>query len=153
MIEITKSRFRWLLTINIITIVVAILAFGLTLSHLPEPLAAYIEATRQAEFTTLDIIYLLLAVPLGILWIVIIVGLYRFKPFAPRWNLGLYLVSLVVFAFDEPTVETALSSTLFQLTVLLDGVIIALTFFSPAALWFQRDQPAAISAPASLIEE
>ena len=85
---------RVLRSLVIIEVVLAILSLGLSFIEqrwLPDPLRTYLEAQWESEVTQADIALICLALRIGILLVVSLVGLFRF--WRPARNL--YMVSTI----------------------------------------------------------
>lgn len=96
-------------------------------------------AAHRTKPTAWDFVSGMLGLPGVVGWIVSIVGLFRFWPSAPRLALVSWIYMLVWMPFSSgPVLTNALDGTFTQCSTLLVGGVLAITFFSPAAEWFQK---------------
>ena len=131
----SDSRFRWLLALYIITLLVAAsvgflpdgYSQALADAYAQEPQSWLFEDTRVALAVTIP---LLAAIVAGL------VGLFRFK----RWGRALSLYSTVaglcLHLLIGPTLQSPIENVLIELCTLLWGAILALSYWSPTARRF-----------------
>ena len=93
--------------------------------RMPLELKLWIDADLESDFTTSDITPLALLVA----YFVGSVGLYHLK----KWGAWIYLGSLILmfpFAFTSPAVLHGIESSMYDISVIITGMIIALAFFT-----------------------
>ena len=129
----TKKEFRTILALSLVFLLVAgvvILFFNQTL---PPELGAFVEAGLEEDFTFIEILGFVVA----LLAVAANIGLLFFA----RWSRPVFaagvVASCIVTAFNGPFVATALEESIYEVGLLLDGFIIALTYFSDAKVYFE----------------
>ena len=136
--NITKTQFRWLVTASLIAAIgSAVVSFALE-SRLPPPLRDYVIAQEEAPFTTQDVAILIVGILLLIVWIISIIGLYCFWPIARPLTVFAWLAMLVLQMFMGLSIDFAVTQSFVELDALLGGIIIAVIYLSPAAVWFDK---------------
>ena len=109
-------------------------------SWLPEPLRTYLEADAQAEPSVSDFVVLAAAVPLLVIGVVSLIGLWRFW----WWSRPLYLFSWigswVLVPFLGPTVLLAVADTLWEVSAVFGGFTVGLIYCSDLRHAFTRSQ-------------
>lgn len=125
------KHFRILITISILLTVLSIVSDFAFISTLPPELQRFVENQENVESTAEHMILVLLFVPVFIGLIVGYVGLYMFK----NWARFVYTYSmagayLYPFLILEPSVINAYAYGISSLATVLDGVLIAVLFFS-----------------------
>lgn len=134
--NITKSRFRWLVTTSVVAAVLGGVASLVGESSLPPPLRHYVAEYYESDLTTKDLAIACVAIPLVIAVVYSIVGLYRFWPSARPLTVGAMIAGLALQPFFGPTVDTGLATALYNASTLLTGVIIAIVYLTSAREWF-----------------
>jgi hypothetical protein len=128
---ITKGQFRWLLTASIIATVLGIVISFAAESRLPQPLRDYL-ATETDALTITDMILVVIFIPLVVATILSVIGLYRFWNVARPLTLITWIVGLIIQPLLGPTVDHGLATSLYELAALLNGIIIAIIYLTPA---------------------
>ncbi|HEY8900619.1 MAG TPA: hypothetical protein VIM61_09425 [Chthoniobacterales bacterium] len=110
-------------------------------------LQEHLKKQMEAEFSSKDIIFAILAIPLCILLLASYIGLFFWK----NWARYLYLVLGVIAYFLSPflgdQVYSGVAFTLYDLSTAIFGFILALLFFSPLVTRFtpKAEQGAAVN--------
>jgi len=105
-------------------------------------------AQRDSPYTSRDVAVLIVGVPLGIAWIVSIVGLYCFWRIARPLTVLTWIMILIVEAVSGPSIDLGIVNSLFQLDALLGGIIIAVIYLPPAKAWFEKRAEVSSAIPA-----
>jgi hypothetical protein len=134
----SDSRFRWLLVMYVITLLTAV-GVGFLPGGYSQALAdAYAEEPQPWLFDDIRV-GLAIAIPLFAAIVAGLVGLFRFK----RWGRALSLYStiagLCLYLFAGPTVQSPIENVFIELSTLLWGAILALSYGSPIARRFDTD--------------
>ncbi|WP_372836255.1 hypothetical protein [Pontibacterium sp.] len=121
-----RTRFRFLCVFSFL-----LLGFGLfgTFSAeatLPPELSAYIERQYQTDLSIID--WVLAAFALGA--IVSLIGMFTFS----KWARPLFSICVLAttsgMVLTGPVVQTALETAIYEVSMVLDGALIALMYFS-----------------------
>jgi hypothetical protein len=136
--SITKGQFRWLVTASLVAAILGFVASLAGESSLPAPLQDYLAAQSKADLTVHDLVILAVGIPLVIAGVVSVIGLYCFWRIAPTLTVIVWTLALILGIILGPTVEPASATSLNHLSTLLSGVILAVIYFTPAKLWFEK---------------
>lgn len=122
----TKSQFKSLVAISWLLILAAIYAGIVAESQLPSVLNNYLEAELEKDFTISEIVIFAFALAA----MVSNIGLFFFA----RWARPVFATSVTIttagMVFFGPTVQTALETSVYEVSLLIDGALIALIYFS-----------------------
>ena len=142
----TKTRFRIAV---VLPAVVAVLAFITDLageSGLPVPLQEHLDNELEGDFTASQWIIIALALPIVAGWLASFFGMLRFRPHSRSLSIAVSLVSLVLYPLWGPTVEPGLTTALTELSSMLYGAFVAISYCPPVSNWFDDTlQPAPTS--------
>jgi len=131
--EIGVGTFRRLVLLSVVLPVSGAVVSVVTEGMLPSQLREYAAAQAAAlpsSGTLVGCLILLSA------WVAAVVGLYRLKPFG-RWLFLLTLVvGLAVTPALGPYVDSGWGQSFYQATFVLDGLLVALMYWSPLAEQF-----------------
>ena len=125
--------FQWLLGIA------SCVVYFATVGYLPQQLQNYLEELKNTELTNGDWFLFAIAFLLLIVYIVIYIGLYRFKGWAKTLLLPIHIAVLVLALFSGISIETGLVSTINYLYCLIDGGILFLVYWSPISQMFENN--------------
>jgi hypothetical protein len=134
----TVRRFQMFLTAHILAMLAAVAA-----SFLPGGYSAQLRAAYENEPYWLQDAPLAVVAPVVLLAlsaiIAGIVGLYRLK----RWGRSLSLATTIGFSllipFSGPMVASGLEDSLWELSSILWGAVLALAYYSPVAAGFHAN--------------
>ena len=107
-------------------------------SSLPASLRDYLVAQQEADPTAGEIALGVVAFALLIALLISIIGLYRFWRFARPLTVIVWGVGLIFQALAGPTVDLGLATSLYQLSAVLTGIILAVIYMTPAKEWFEK---------------
>lgn len=131
----SDSRFRSLLALYIITLLAAIGAGFLPGGYSQVLVDAHAEEQQSWLFENTTVAFIVVTSLLSAI-VAGLIGLFFFR----RWgrNLSLYstLASLCLYAFLGPTLQSPLESAFVELSTLLWGAVLALSYWSPVAARF-----------------
>jgi hypothetical protein len=99
---------------------------------LPEPLQAWVGSEAERELTAVEVGLIVPFVSLLTAMIVATVGLFRHERWASWVYLAAAAVGILLTPYTGPNVEHALTATVSGIGSVLDGMVIALAFFSNA---------------------
>jgi hypothetical protein len=137
--NMTPSLFRKLLLLSITFAVIGAL-LDIIFPHLiPDPLYRAQEAVEQSALSTEFIVLLILGIPVVIGHIVSAVGLFYFYPWAPRLAIITTLLIFMVYPLLGYFLSSGWAMALTDCSTMLWGVILALTYYSPIAGRFARN--------------
>ena len=134
----TKKQFRWLVTTSVVVSIVGLVVSLAGESSLPAPLRDYLAAQCGADSTVLDIVLLCVGIPLIGAVVVSIIGLYRFWRFSRPLTVIVWSLGFILQPFFGPTVDSGLATSLYELSALLGGIILAVIYLTPAKAWFEK---------------
>lgn len=136
--SITKGQFRWLVTASVIVTILSVVVSVAGESSLPAPLRDYLAGQYESDLTTSDIALGAVGIPLLIALVVSIIGLYCFWRFARPLTVIVWIIDLILQVFAGPTVDTGLATSLYELASVLNGIILAVIYMTPAKAWFEK---------------
>ena len=134
----TKTQFRIAV---ILPAAIAGLAFIADLageSSLPVPLQEHLDSELAGDITLSQLVILALALPIVGGGLAAFFGMLRFRPHSRSLGIAVSLVSLVLYPLWGPTVEPGLATALRELSSLLYGAVIAISYFPPVSDWFDE---------------
>jgi urea transporter len=130
--NITPSLFRKLLLLSIILAVIGILLDIMLPNLIPAPLYQAQEEVDQAAWSTEFIVLLLIiSIPVIIVNIISVVGLFFFRPWAPRIAIIATLLSFMIYPLLGYSLSSGWALALTDFSTLLWGVVLTLTYCSP----------------------
>jgi hypothetical protein len=129
----TVRTFRRLLILSVVLPIVGALVSVATEHRLPSQLREYVAAQSATLPSTVTLVGCLIL--LGA-WIAAVVGLYRLKPFGRRLFLLTLVVGLTLTPALGPYVDSGWGQLFYQATFVLDGLLVALMYWSPLAEQF-----------------
>lgn len=138
---ISKNLFRAVAVVSLTLAALGQVVAWYGERQFPAPLREYLEGQRLAEATPTDWVIVGIAVPLIIASIASFVGFLRFRPWARPFSVWLTLLGTGLLPLLGPTVEPASTTALNSASSVLYGALLALSYYSPAALWFEDAGP------------
>ena len=138
--QLPKTVFRVLVVGEIVLGVLSILVYSFTQFTLPEPLRAYEEMDSQTAVTARELILVALAALLLVLILISSIGLILF--WRPARTLFAFTVifGLLITPFFGPHVNTGWDTPLEEAASIITGIILALAYYSPLSVLFERPQ-------------
>ena len=126
---------------NIVWPFIAGIIFTVTLRTLPSPLLDWLmqqPADRPALLPqSLNRgIALLIAVIIGIFFIIVVIGVWRFRPWARAAYVIITVIYFVCLFFAPPTVLSAPAFGVFAIGYFVQGIVLAMLFLPPIAQMF-----------------
>ena len=135
----TRKSFRILLVLSWLIIIAGVVASFATEISLPSELQSYLVRIESAPLANGEIVLAVVNVTSIVLAAVRTVGLFRFR----RWALTLlpmsYVLQFVLILVNGPYVESGWVSILVHLASLVDGIILALVYFTPLRESFETN--------------
>jgi len=126
----TRNILRAAIICEWVFIILQVVSSFMFKDTLPELLQQWLVRKQEACITSFDIMFLFLAIPLLIAYLISSVYLLLLKKWA-KWT---YLVSLLFMAIlvvlDGPDLSNAIESLFAELASICSGIIIALVFFT-----------------------
>jgi urea transporter len=129
--NITPSLFRKLLLLSIICAVMGGLLDIVLPNLIPASLYQAQEEVEQSASHTEFIILLLIGIPIIIVNIISVVGLFCFRPWAPRIAIIATLLSFMIYPLLGYSLSSGWAQALIDFSTLLWGVVLTLTYCSP----------------------
>jgi hypothetical protein len=128
----SNSQFRWLLVVYVIATLAAVASSFLPDGHSQVLADAY---AQESESWFSSNIWVLMAIALPLLAAIVagFVGLFLFKRWGRAVSFYSTLAGLCLYLFTGPTVNSALEGVLYEVSSLLWGAILALSYYSPIA--------------------
>jgi urea transporter len=129
--NITPSLFRKLLLLSIICAAMGGLLDIVLPNLIPASLYQAQEEVEQAASHTEFIVLLLIGIPIIIVNIISVVGLFRFRPWAPRIAIIATLLSFMSYPLLGYSLSSGWAKALIDFSTMLWGVVLTLTYCSP----------------------
>jgi urea transporter len=129
--NITPSLFRKLLLLSIILAAIGILLDIVFPNLMPKPLYQAQQEVDQSVSSNEFIILLLISIPLVIVNSISVVGLFCFRPWAPRIAIIATLLSFMIYPLLGYSLSSGWALALTDFSTLLWGVVLTLTYCSP----------------------
>ncbi|CAH0535344.1 hypothetical protein VST7929_02937 [Vibrio stylophorae] len=125
-----ETTFRFILISNIVAIILsAIAGIGLE-GSLPMELQTYLAWEAEQDVST----FLgMLMLTILALYIINVVGLWKFKPWAKKMYVVFTACSFIPLPLLGPTVMNAWEYMLYDIAILLEGALLVLLFVGPVA--------------------
>lgn len=114
----------WLFAIS------GVVASYVTESFLPPELRSYLNDYESAPYTNGEIALIIVDIISVVFAFALTVGLFFFKGWAKTLLPLSYTIGLLLVPFNGPYVEVGWDTFLFYLSCLMDGVVLALVYFS-----------------------
>jgi hypothetical protein len=143
----TRKQFRIILVLSITT---AFLSAGVDIAFpqwtdpfnnvLKQQALDEITNATDTDFMLAKLIALsLVGACFAIAGIIVIVGLFKFRPWAPRLNLVFTSLAVVSMAFMDPVVQSGLASAVYEISTLMWGATLVIPYLSPVSGYFAND--------------
>jgi hypothetical protein len=133
----SDNRYRQLLILYVALVAAAFVSAILPSTYSQELANAYASEPRtwlmQGFWRPLAVL-----VPLLAAWLVGLVGLFRFSRWGRAFALYFTIAGLFVYPFMGPALSAALDSTLVEAHTILWGAVLALAYYSPVSVRFER---------------
>lgn len=143
----TAKTFRILVAAEILLIIGIVVCAFATHHQLPEELKRYdlgAEDSADTEIRTGEWILVFGAVSIAALLVISMIGLlFLWRPARLLYTLS-YVAGIPILLFSGPSVSTAITETVTELSSFLSGVIWALLYFSPIKQYFETDPDAPV---------
>ena len=110
-----------------------------TENSLPPELQSYLERVENTPLANGEIVLAVVDVTFVVFAVVLTVGLFRFRRWAKTLLPMNFILGLVLIPINGPSVESGWASSLFYLGSLVDGIILALVYFSPLREFFETN--------------
>ncbi len=102
-------------------------------SHLPLLLQEYLAQEMESEISTADLVALWVGIPGLLIYFISVAGFLLTKAWAKNLYVFGTVLAFALFPFMGPMVEHALSASIYDLSSLTTGAILALLFFTSSA--------------------
>lgn len=135
----SKKQFRMILILYVLTLGFSAAAGVLDSTLLPHPLLDLQRSMKDKNPSLSELVLAILGIPGMIGWFIAVIGLYRFwKP--ARWmGIAAWLYMLVWMSISPgPVISNVVAASFSQSSTFLAGAVLAISFFSPAAEWFEK---------------
>jgi hypothetical protein len=148
--NITKRHLQILIIINVVASLLSSVVSSVSTRFMPEAWRALVTVQENAPIDTYTLILGLIFVPFGLWGLQNLYALYHFKPYARKTFVFLTVAGLVASAamIVEPYASYGLEDSLYALSTTINGIIIALVYYSPLAREFETPVVAAVSEEA-----
>ena len=138
----SRRALRVLIVTEIAMAAAAVIAALVEQRFLPEPLRHWLEQDAERPLTTSEIVFAVLIVPLFGALVVSWIGLWRLWKPARRLYLFTVACGMAATLLTGPQVSSAIGSALSTAASMATGAIIALVYFSPLSVAFERPRAA-----------
>jgi hypothetical protein len=138
----TKRGFKLLIIVKWVLFILIVVALLLTERFLPPELRSYNEGIRNSPATTEGWILLAVGTAFLLFGIVLSVGLFQFKKWAKQLLLLSYIIGILLILFSGPSIQTIWTEILSYMASLVDGMILALVYYSPVGEMFETKNAA-----------
>ncbi|MBW4490758.1 MAG: hypothetical protein KME12_23540 [Trichocoleus desertorum ATA4-8-CV12] len=135
----TRKNFRRLLVLSWLLVIPVVIVSFATETSLPPELQNYLERVESAPLANGEIVLATVNTTFIVFALVLAAGLFRFRRWAKTLLPMYYVLGLLLLPFNGPYVESGWATVLIHSGVTLDGVILALVFFSPLKESFETD--------------
>ena len=135
----TRKNFRILLVLSWLLVIAGVIVSFATENSLPPELQSYLERVENAPLANGEIVLAVVDVTFVVFAVVLTVGLFRFRRWAKTLLPMSFILGLVLIPINGPSVESGWASSLFYLGSLVDGIILALVYFSPLREFFETN--------------
>jgi len=135
----SKRFLRVLIVANLILIAVGAVVGIVGKAWLPDPLRVF-EQSRAADITATDWILFGVSIPMLIALVVASIGLLLFSRPARPLYLAIIIVDILLTPCWGPYVTTGWARALEAVSYIINGVVLALIYFSPLRDLFERPQ-------------
>ena len=135
----SKQKFRLLIVVNWLLVVAYVVVSITTESLLPSELRSYLDAQLNAPITTSDIMLFAVVFIYFISYIAVSIGVFLFKKWAKTLLLPSIAIASILLIIGGPYIETGLASFCSYFLNLIEGIILALVYFSPIRKMFEID--------------
>ena len=130
-ISMTTLQFRLLLIASLVTGITAGFFDFVFPSTIPESFMQA-QAAYDAKQSTTSLIYLLVTCLVGVAGLIsTFIGLFRFRPWAPRIAVFTTLILVLAYPAMGVTVSSGWASALTELSSYIWGFILAVVYYSP----------------------
>lgn len=125
-----ETTFRFILISSILAIILSVIA-GIGLEgSLPIELQTYLAWEAEQD---ISIFLGILILTILVLYIINVVGLWKFKPWAKKMYVVITVFSFISLPLLGPTVMNSWESMLYDIAILLEGALLVLLFVGPVA--------------------
>jgi len=139
-IERAQLRFRRLLLASVALSIVSGIVSVISERFLPTVLRDYLDAQMDRDFSTLEIVAIIIIFPFLAVVIWNVISMYRFRPSARPIALALTALGLLFYLIVGPSVESAVAKTFAEASSMLWGAILAMMFCSPYSELFAANR-------------
>lgn len=135
----SRIHFKLLCILNMLLGVFLGLALFTDIDPMPEVLATYRDSMVGASLTIYDVFLFSFALSTS----VALIGLIYFTRWArPIFAIGVFVTTAGIF-YSKPVVYSALEAAICEVSLVIDGMIIALAYFSDLKNEFKSKNPPA----------
>ena len=135
----TRQSFKRLIILQWLLGLISLVVYFATIDYLPQPVKDYFEEIKNAEPTIADWLILVVGSLLFLAYIVIYVGLYRFRKWAKKLLLPIHIVVLITLPFIGISVATGWVNAISYLSCLINGGILFLVYLPPISQMFETN--------------
>lgn len=135
----TRQIFKNLIILQWLLGIISCVVYFATIDYLPQQLQSYLEELKNTEPTTNEWFLFTIGFFLLIAYIVIYIGLYRFKGWAKRLLIPIHVFVLIIALFSGVSIETGWVSAINYLYCLVDGGILFLVYLPPVSQMFEAN--------------
>ena len=135
----TRKNFRILLVLGWLLAAAGVVLSFMTESSLPPEIQSYLQRMEDAPLAQGEIVLGVVDITFIVFGVVLTIGLFRFKRWAKTLLPMFYALGFVLLPVNGPHVETGWASMMFYLGSFVDGLILALVYFSPLRESFEFD--------------
>jgi hypothetical protein len=135
----TQQNFRRLIILQWLLGIVSCIVYFATINYLPHQLQNYLEEIKNAEPTVGDWFIFAVGSFLFPIYVIIYIGLYRFRKWAKKLLLPIHLASLIILPFLGISIQTGAVSTINYFYCLVNGGILFLVYWSPVSQMFENN--------------
>lgn len=136
----TVRHFRLLLTASLLISIFAGCLDLLFPALLPESIRQAAEAESLLISTPRVIAMGILATVLVALMVVVYYGLYRLRPWAPKWALWSTILSFPLVIFGDTVIQSGFASVALYVASYCWGAVLTLVFLPPFSHQFKRKE-------------
>jgi len=119
-------------------VILGVIVYVATRNYLPVEVLLYRERMIQLGVSPFQLIVFCIDVVLIFVCAINSIGLFRFRKWAKTLVVPLYVIAIALIPTNPVYIQTSWTHMVFSIGYIIEGMIIAMTFFSPLAEVFDR---------------
>jgi len=135
----TKSKFKWLISISLFVQMMAVVLYQGTFHTLPKELQDFILKSEQLQENS-SMIWVIIISSIMILfyWIFVLIAMFKLKKHARTHAIILTCIGTLIYLIYDPEINTGLVSIFYDVGNILWGIVLGSMFYSDLKVHFDR---------------